>query len=111
MVTFGNRERSQPGTTRCGRICGRNGTISIIGVYPTTAQIFPIGKAMNKNLKIVMGNCPHKKYIPLLLNLVQSGVIDPTKILSQVRPLVEILDAYKNFDLREEGWMKVAIKP
>lgn len=88
-----------------------NGIISIIGVYPLTSQIFPIGKAMNKNISIMMGNCPHKKYIPLLLNLVQSGIIDPTKILSQVRSLEEVVEAYKHFDLREEGWIKVALKP
>ena len=87
------------------------GTISIIGVYSSESQTFPIGKAMNKNLQIVMGNCPHKKYIPLLLDKVRIGVVDPTTILSQERTLEEIVEAYKNFDLREEGWIKVAIKP
>ena len=86
------------------------GTISIIGVYPPEANVFPIGKAMNKNLTIVMGNCPHKKYVAKLLNIVQAGVIDPTKILSQEMPLIDIVDAYKKFDLREEGWIKVALK-
>lgn len=87
------------------------GTISIIGVYPETAMTFPIGKAMNKNLKIVMGNCHHRAYIPRLLKIVQSGMFDPTKILSQTQPLLSALDAYKQFDARESGWIKVALKP
>ncbi len=87
------------------------GTISIIGYYPPELDAFPIGQAMNKNLNIVMGNCPHKKYIPLLLEKVRIGVVDPTTILSQERTLEEIVEAYKHFDLREEGWIKVAIKP
>lgn len=87
------------------------GTISIIGVYPETSESYPIGKAMNKNLKIVMGNCPHRAYIPQLLQFVQSGIIDPTIILSHKKPLTDVLEAYKSFDLREDGWIKVALKP
>ncbi|HEV7621317.1 MAG TPA: zinc-binding dehydrogenase, partial [Flavisolibacter sp.] len=86
------------------------GTISIIGVYPETAEAYPIGKAMNKNLRIVMGNCPHRKYIPNLLLKVAEGAIDPTKILTQITPLTNALDAYKKFDQREMGWVKVALK-
>ncbi|WED44001.1 alcohol dehydrogenase catalytic domain-containing protein [Legionella cardiaca] len=86
------------------------GTISIIGVYPPTFMIYPIGKAMNKNLKIVMGNCPHRAYIPKLLTMVQAGLIDPCEILTQQEPLQNIVEAYKNFDLRTEGWVKVALQ-
>lgn len=91
-------------------LVGKCGTISIIGVYSEYSQTFPIGKAMNKNLKIVMGNCPHKKYIPLLLEKVQAGIIDPTKILTQVEPLTDVVEAYKQFDMRKSGWVKVALK-
>jgi threonine dehydrogenase-like Zn-dependent dehydrogenase len=31
------------------------GQYSIIGVYPPTDRVFPIGKAMNKNLTVKMG--------------------------------------------------------
>lgn len=86
------------------------GVVSIIGVYSFASQVFPIGKAMNKNLTVVMGNCPHKKYIPRLLDLVQAGIVDPTQILSQKGSLQGVIDAYQNFDLREEGWIKVALK-
>ncbi|MDQ3457893.1 MAG: glutathione-dependent formaldehyde dehydrogenase [Deinococcota bacterium] len=48
------------------------GTLSIIGVYPPTMQNFPIGQAMNKNLTIKMGNCNHRKYIPMLLVVCQA---------------------------------------
>ena len=87
------------------------GTLSIIGVYPDAAQTFPIGTAMNKNLTIRMGNCNHRKYIPRLIGLVQSGAADPSKILIQIAPLMNVLDAYKNFDTRQEGWIKVMLDP
>ncbi len=51
------------------------GTLAIIGVYPQTYRFFPFGMAMNMNLTINAGNCNHRKYIPHLLNLVESGAV------------------------------------
>ena len=87
------------------------GTVSIIGVYPQQAQSFPIGTAMNKNLTVKMGNCNHRRYLPLLVDLVRSGRVDPAKILTQREPLAAALDAYKQFDQRKPGWIKVELKP
>lgn len=87
------------------------GTLSIIGVYPKLAKTFPIGAAMNKNLTLQMGNCPHRRYIPMILPLVQSGTFDPARILTQNAPLASAIDAYKHFDLREQGWIKVMLDP
>ena len=87
------------------------GTLSIIGVYPLTMNSFPIGAAMNKNLTLKMGNCNHRKYIPLLVNLVRSGVVDPTTVLTQQEPMTSAIDAYKAFDERKPGWIKVELEP
>lgn len=87
------------------------GTLSIIGVYPETAEAFPIGKAMNKNLTIRMGNCNHRKYIPTLIEMIQEGIFDPSKILTEIKPLTDAIEAYKAFERREAGWIKVELKP
>jgi threonine dehydrogenase-like Zn-dependent dehydrogenase len=87
------------------------GTISIIGVYPETVASFPIGRAMNKNLTIKMGNCNHRRYIPHLVELVRIGAIDPRGILTKIEPLVSVIEAYKAFDRREPGWVKVELLP
>jgi threonine dehydrogenase-like Zn-dependent dehydrogenase len=87
------------------------GTLSIIGVYPETVQFFPIGRAMNKNLSINMGNCNHRKYIPRLMEMVESGLIDPSNILTEVESLNSAIDAYKAFDARQSGWIKVELLP
>ena len=87
------------------------GTLSIIGVYPQTARTFPIGEAMNKNLTLKMGNCNHRKYIPKLLELVRVGTVDPTEILSHVEPMTNALEAYRKFDSRQPGWVKVELEP
>lgn len=87
------------------------GTLGIVGVYPSNAATFPIGKAMNKNLTVRMGNCPHRKYIPRLLDVVRSGVVLPSRVLPQTGvPLASAIDAYRAFDLRSPGWTKVDLK-
>jgi threonine dehydrogenase-like Zn-dependent dehydrogenase len=87
------------------------GTLSIIGVYPETLESFPIGKAMNKNITIKMGNCNHRKYLPHLIELVRTGAVDPTHVLTQREPLMSALDAYRAFDQRKPGWTKVELVP
>ncbi len=87
------------------------GTLAIIGVYPPSAQSFPIGQAMNKNLTIRMGNCNHRRYLPMLVDMVQNGTLDPAKILTQYETLSAGIDAYKAFDQRQPGWIKVELAP
>jgi threonine dehydrogenase-like Zn-dependent dehydrogenase len=87
------------------------GTIGIIGVYPESMRFFPIGKAMNKNLSIHMGNCNHRKYIPELMEIVSCGAVKPERIITQEQPLVSAIDAYRMFDQHKAGWTKVDLRP
>ena len=87
------------------------GTLGIIGVYPETSKVFPVGEAMNRNLTIRMGNCNHRKYIPHLLDIVQSGHVDPTELITKQQRLESAIEAYRHFDQREAGWLKVELLP
>lgn len=87
------------------------GTISIIGVYSEKVKTFPIGQAMEKNLTIKMGNCNHRRYLPDLIELVRNGTVVPSEILTQDEPLSSVIDAYKAFDKRRPGWVKVKLEP
>lgn len=86
------------------------GLISIIGVYTELLDAFPIGQAMGKNLTVTMGNCNHRKYFPKLLDWVKNGQVDLRPFLTQHKPFSEIVECYKHFDKREDGWLKVALK-
>ncbi len=66
---------------------------------------------MNKNLTVQMGNCDRRRYAPMFVDMVRSGVIDPTNVLTQVAPLTSAVDAYKAFDQRQPGWIKVELQP
>jgi len=66
---------------------------------------------MNKNLSINMGNCNHRKYIPSLIEIVQSGVVEPLGILTRTQHFSDAVAAYKAFDVRQPGWTKVELTP
>jgi threonine dehydrogenase-like Zn-dependent dehydrogenase len=70
---------------------------------------YPIRQAMNKNLTIRAGNCDHRPVTPPLVDLVASGVFDPTAFITQHEPISDVVDAYLNFDRREEGWLKTVL--
>jgi threonine dehydrogenase-like Zn-dependent dehydrogenase len=91
-------------------IVAKAGTVSIIGVYGEKNS-FPIGKAMNKNLTLTMGNCNHRRYLPQLIDLVRGGIIKPSTILTQDESITSAIDAYRSFDKREPGWIKVKLDP
>ncbi|MBX6330635.1 MAG: glutathione-dependent formaldehyde dehydrogenase [Gemmatimonadaceae bacterium] len=86
------------------------GTLGIVGVYPPTLDAFPLGVAMNKNLAVNMGNCHHRKYIPLLLDLVESGAVHPEKVLTEQEPITNAIEAYRAFDQRRPWWIKVELQ-
>jgi threonine dehydrogenase-like Zn-dependent dehydrogenase len=98
-------------TTWAVEALAKAGTLSIVGVYPETMTRFPIGMAMMKNLTLQMGNCPHRKYIPRLIEAVVAGKVDPLKVLTETEPMTDAIEAYKAFDKRKSGWVKVELKP
>ena len=66
---------------------------------------------MGKNLAINMGSCHHRRFIPKLLRLIRNGSVDPAAILTHHEPLAGAIEAYKAFDRREPGWVKVELEP
>jgi len=85
------------------------GTVGVIGVYPQTVTSYPFGAAMMKNLTVKAGNCHHRRYIPTLLQLVTNGTVDPAQLLTEHEPLTDVLAAYRQFQDRDPGWLKVAL--
>ncbi|CCH19541.1 zinc-dependent alcohol dehydrogenase [Micromonospora lupini] len=85
------------------------GTLGVIGVYPQTVTTWPFGEAMMKNLTVRSGNCHHRRYIPELLQLVTNGTVDPARLLTKHEPIGDVLEAYRQFQDRDPGWLKVAL--
>jgi threonine dehydrogenase-like Zn-dependent dehydrogenase len=85
------------------------GTVGVVGVYPPSVESFPFGQAMNKNLTVKGGNCNHRRYLPHLLTMVVNGTVDPAMLVSQEEPMNDVLAAYRDFQDRNPGWLKVAL--
>ncbi len=66
---------------------------------------------VDRGVRNDMGNCNDRTYIPKLLDMVEGGSVDPTAALSQIEPMSDVVAAYKEFDLRRPGWIKVELKP
>src|SRR5439155_13321099 len=63
---------------QCIQACRKGGTISIPGVYGGLLDKFPLGAAFAKGLSFKMGQTHVHSFMPLLLDRVQRGQIDPT---------------------------------
>ena len=87
------------------------GTVSCIGVNQTRSFDFPMGLAFNKSLTFRTGLCSVPETWPELIPLVQSGKLTPEKVISHRMPLSEGAEAYRRFNAREDGVMKVVMTP
>ncbi len=91
--------------------CRKGGTLSIPGVYVGLADKVPMGALMNKALTVKTGQTHVPRYYDKLLPKIQSGAIDPSFVITHVRPLEEGPALYKTFRDKKDGCIKVVLKP
>lgn len=105
-------ESDRPGVLRQMIRCVRkSGTISLVGVYSGMIDKFPMGIAFNKGVTFRMGQTSTHKYVEPLLKIIQEGRIKPEEIISHIVPLEDAPDAYKHFNEKSDGYVKVVMKP
>lgn len=91
--------------------CRKAGRISVPGAYVGTADKIPVGAFMNKGLTMKAGQTHMQRYMKPLLKKIEAGEIDPSFVITHRIPLVEAPAAYKTFRDKEDGCIKVVIKP
>lgn len=91
--------------------CRKGGTVSIIGVYGGFADKIPMGAAMNKALTLRMGQQHGQRYVPRLLDLVSSGKLDPSYLITHKLPLEDAPRAYELFKHRKESCVRAVFTP
>ena len=91
--------------------CRKGGTISIPGVYVGFLDKIPFGAAMNKGLTFKMGQTHVQRYHRPLLKRIEAGEIDPSSIITHVKPLSDAPEMYKTFRDKQDGCVKVVLKP
>jgi threonine dehydrogenase-like Zn-dependent dehydrogenase len=89
--------------------CRNGGTVSIIGVYGGFVDKFPLGSVMNRSLTIRAGQCHVQKYMPMLLERIQNGDIDPSFVISHSMPLSDAPKGYEMFVNKVDNCEKVVL--
>ncbi|MCC8405267.1 glutathione-dependent formaldehyde dehydrogenase [Paraburkholderia sp. MMS20-SJTN17] len=92
-------------------VCRPAGVLSIPGVYGGLIDKIPFGAAMNKGLTFRMGQTHVNRWTDDLLKRIQEGQIDPSFVITHTVPLEKGPDMYKVFRDKEDGCIKVVMKP
>lgn len=110
VATFMGTDR--PHVLRQAIHCCRNfGTVSIVGVYGGFLDKIPMGSAINRGLTLRMAQTPVQRYMPELLARIQSGEIDPSFVITHRGTLEDGPELYKTFRDKQDGCIKVVLKP
>jgi threonine dehydrogenase-like Zn-dependent dehydrogenase len=91
--------------------CRKGGTVSLAGAYGGFIDTIPIGAAFNKGLTFKMGQAHVHRYLKPLFEMIESGQIDPSFVVTHIFPLEEAADAYEIFKHKTDGCVKVVMKP
>ncbi|MDB5327685.1 MAG: fdhA 2, partial [Phycisphaerales bacterium] len=91
--------------------CRKGGTISVPGVYIGFPDKLPFGALMNKALTIKTGQTHVQRYLAPLLKRIEEGQIDPSFVITHVRPLADAPAMYKTFRDKKDDCIKVVLKP
>lgn len=92
-------------------VCRPAGTLSVPGVYGGLIDKIPFGAAMNKGLTWRMGQTHVNRWTDDLLRRIQEGQIDPSFIITHRVSLADGPEMYKTFRDKEDGCIKVVLKP
>jgi len=90
-------------------LAGVGGTASIVGVNLTPAFQFPMAMAFVKNMTFRIGTCSVQCHWPELIPLIQNGRLHPERFISHHMPLSKGAEAYRLFDARSGGALKMVL--
>ncbi|MBJ6124511.1 zinc-dependent alcohol dehydrogenase [Microvirga splendida] len=92
-------------------VCRPAGTLSVPGVYGGLLDKIPFGAIMNKGLTIRTGQTHVNRWTDDLLRRIEEGQIDPSFVITHTVGLDQGPDMYKIFRDKQDGCIKVVLKP
>jgi threonine dehydrogenase-like Zn-dependent dehydrogenase len=92
-------------------VCRPAGTLSVPGVYGGLLDKLPFGAMMNKGLTIRTGQTHVNRWTDDLLHRIEEGQIDPSFVITHNVGIEEGPQMYKTFRDKEDGCIKVVLKP
>jgi threonine dehydrogenase-like Zn-dependent dehydrogenase len=91
--------------------CRNGGVVSVAGVYGGFIDKVPFGSIMNRSLTIKTGQTHVQRYMRPLLEKIQNGDIDPSFVVTHSMSLDDAPQAYDMFNQKQDGCVKVVLKP
>ena len=129
-IGFQARDRANPSREKpdqiihdLARLINPTGRLGIVGVFiPNDAKpvgdiekhgdlIVPWQTLFKKSITIGMGRDNDERYNTQLRDMIIAGRAKPGQIISHRLPLSQAPDAYKKFDQRIDGYIKVVLDP
>jgi alcohol dehydrogenase len=95
----------------CTEAVRRAGTISVVGVYASPYDNFPIHRIFDKGLIMQFGQAQTHVYIDQCFEAVRSGKVVLDDIISHRLPLSKASEAYDMFKNKKDDCVKVVLKP
>jgi threonine dehydrogenase-like Zn-dependent dehydrogenase len=92
-------------------VCRPAGTLSVPGVYGGLLDKIPFGASMNKGLTWRMGQTHVNRWTDDLLRRIEQGQIDPSFVITHSVPLADGPAMYTTFRDKQDGCIKVVLKP
>ena len=93
------------------RLVRPRGTVSVIGVQQSRRFAFPLERAFSAGLTFRIGTCSVPEELHALFRLVKSGRLKPERTITHRMPLSQGAEAYRLFDAREAGALKMVLLP
>jgi 2-desacetyl-2-hydroxyethyl bacteriochlorophyllide A dehydrogenase len=88
-------------------IVGAQGTVSVIGVNQSMDFKFPMGLAFIKGLTFRISACSVQCHWDELISLVRGGRLHPEMVITHRMGLSDGSEAYRLFDTKEDGALKM----
>ena len=92
-------------------VCRPAGVLSVPGVYGGLIDKVPMGMVMNKGLTIRTGQTHVNRWTDDLLRRIDEGQIDPSFVITHTVSLDQGPDMYRTFRDKQDGCIKVVLKP
>lgn len=89
----------------------RGGIVSVLGVYSTPFDNFPVGQFFDKGVTLKGGQAPAHKHIDALLKYVIDGKVVLDDIITHRLPLSQVAHGYDIFKNKQEDCVKVVLDP
>jgi S-(hydroxymethyl)glutathione dehydrogenase/alcohol dehydrogenase len=89
----------------------RAGRVSVVGVYGSPYDNFPLYKWFEKSIRLMGGQAWVQRWLDKLIEMVVAGKVTLDDVITHRVPLTEAAKMYDIFNKKEDNCVKVVLKP